>query len=255
MGRFMKWIASTAIALLVLATACASTGTDTPESRNQQASLELARQMVGQGEYQRAVQFLLQRSKSETASSEVHMLLGISLLGLNNPEGALKSFANVLRIEPANDAARLNVAYTQILLGRQKDARVSLGEIFKRGKYEFMERVHLNMGLTWLEEKRCDRAIPEFRAAIDIDPTYSAPYFNIGKCQMTTGRLQEARASFQRAVDFCPGCLEPQLELAAVAHRLGDKKQALNQLDTILKAKPDAAIEKKALALRKQISR
>ncbi|MEN9824394.1 MAG: hypothetical protein RI953_139 [Pseudomonadota bacterium] len=240
---------------LVFATGCASTKTDTPETRNQQASLELARQMVGQGEYQRAVQFLLQRSKAEDAPTEVHMLLGLALLGLNNPEGALRSFSNALRLEPANDDARLNLAYTQILLGRQKDARLALGEIIKRGKYQFMERVHLNIGLTYFEEKRCDRAIPEFRAALEIDPTYSAPYFNIGKCQMSTGRLQEARASFQRAVDFCPGCIEPQLELATVTHRLGDKKQALNQLDTILRAKPDAAIEKKALALRRQLSR
>ncbi|NBW82257.1 tetratricopeptide repeat protein, partial [bacterium] len=156
----MKWIAATTIMALMLATGCASSKTDTPESRNQQASLELARQMVGQGEYQRAVQFLLQRSKAEDAPNEVHMLLGLSLLGLKNPDGALRSFSNALKLEPTNDDARLNVAYTQILLGRHKDARASLGEIVKRGKYQFLERVHLNMGLTYLEEKRCDRAIP-----------------------------------------------------------------------------------------------
>jgi len=49
---------------LVFATGCASTKTDTPETRNQQASLELARQMVGQGEYQRAVHVSFAEIKS-----------------------------------------------------------------------------------------------------------------------------------------------------------------------------------------------
>jgi Tfp pilus assembly protein PilF len=238
-----------------LSAACVSTKADTPESRNQLASLELARQMVGQGEYHRAVHFLSPRSRHPDAPAEVHMLLGLSFIGLSNPEAASKSFQTVINKQPENDDAQLNLAYTYILTGKNAAARNELSAIVKRGKYLFLERVHLNMGLAYLQEKRCDKATTEFKAALEIDPTYSAPYFNLGKCQLNSGRLAEAKASFQRAVDFCPGCLEPQLELAGVAHRLGDRRKALDHLDAILKAKPDPLIEKRALALRKQITR
>jgi len=238
-----------------LVQACMSTRPDTPESRNQQASLEVARQMVAQGEYQRAVQFLLPRSRKEDAPSEVHVLLGLSFLGLNKAESAFKSFAFVVKNDPSHDDARLNLAYTQILLGRHADARRDLNEILKRGKYLYPEKVRLNIGLSFLQEKKCEKAIPEFNAALELDPTYSAPYFNIAKCHTLSGRWTEARANFQRAVDFCPDCSEPQIELAAVAHRLGDKKKAIMHLENVVRANPDAANDKRVIALRKQMTR
>jgi len=241
--------------LAFLSAACTSTPKDTPQSRNQTASLELARQLVGQGEYQRAVHFLLPRSRQEDATSEVHSLLGISFLGLNNPNVALKSFQTALKVDGDDDDARLNVGYTLILLGRLKESRAALEEIVKRKKYLSMEKVHLNIGLSYLQEKNCSKAIPSFDTALEIDPTYSAPYFNLGKCHTSAGRLREAQASFQRAVDFCPGCSEPLLELALVSARLGEKNKALAQLPNLFRSKPSEAIEQRALALRQQLAR
>lgn len=251
----MRWILRLQILATLLTSACVSSSSDTPETRNEQASLELARQMVGHGEYQRAVQFLAPRSRKEDAPLEVHMLLGLSFVGLNNPEAATKSFSTLLKLDPNNDDARLNLAYTHIMVGRHADARTELEKILKRGKYTYIEKVFLNIGLTYMQEKRCDKAIPKFKEAIEIDPTYSAPYYNMGKCHLNAGRLSEARASFQRAVDFCPGCVEPRFELASVSHRMGDRQKALSLLDFILKSKPDATIERRALIMRKQISR
>jgi len=241
--------------IIALVSSCTSTPTDSPQARNQSASLELARQMVGQGEYQRAVQFLLPRSRQADASAEVHTLLGLSFLGLNNPNVAIKSFQAALKANDGDDDARLNLGYTLILVGKLKESRVVLEEIVKRNNYSLMEKVYLNIGLSFLEEKNCEKATTSFQLALEIDPTYSAPYFNLGKCQSASGRLKDAQASFQRAVDFCPGCLDPQLELAAVSVRLGERKKALIQLDSILQARPSGAIELRALALRKQIAK
>ena len=241
--------------LALLFAGCASTPKDTPQSRNETASLELARQLVGQGEYQRAVQFLLPRSRQEDAPAEVHSLLGISFLGLNNPNVALKSFQTALKVDGGDDDARLNMGYTLILLGKLKESRVAFDEIVKRKKYLSMEKVHLNIGLSYLQEKNCQKALTYFNNALEIDPTYSAPYFNIGKCQTSAGRLREAQASFQRAVDFCPDCSEPLLELALVSARLGEKKKALAQLESLFRSKPGEALEQRALALRQQLAR
>lgn len=243
------------LGLLVLMTGCLSSGPDTPESRNQQASLELARQMVAQGEYHRAVQFLAPRTRQTEVNSEVYMLLGLSFIGLNNPSAAKKNFEMILKRDPQNDDALLNIAYSQIQLGRFADARRLLSDILQRGRYAFPEKVHLNVGLSFLQEKKCEKANPEFLAALEIDPTFSAAYFNMGKCNLAAKRYQDARASFQKSVDFCPGCLEPQYELAAVNYRLGDRQKALSQLEAILNSKPDAALEKRVLALRKQVTR
>jgi len=251
----MMRLAKMASVLMILASGCASSSGDSPIARNQAASLELARQMVGQGEFQRAVQFLLPRSRQPDAPAEVHMLLGLSFLGLKNPAVALKSFQAALKIDQDDDNARLNLAYTYILTGQLNESRNKLNEILARGKYPLMERVHLNLGLTYMQEKMCDKAVTSFQTALEIDPTYSAPYFNMGKCQFSSGRFQEAQASFQRAIDFCPGCLEPLFELATVTARLGDRRKALGQLENILNAKPESSLQQKALALKRQMTR
>jgi Tfp pilus assembly protein PilF len=240
--------------LSVLLSACATTAPDTPQSRNRAASLELARQLVDQGEYQRAIQFLLPRSRSEDAFAEVHTLLGLSFLGINNPQAAARSFSSALQVDDNDDDARLNLGYTLIVMGKYQESRAVLNEIVSRKKYALMEKVHLNLGLSFLQEKNCIKAVPYFQSALDIDPTYAAPYFNLGKCQASSGRLADAKGSFQRAVDFCPNCLDPQLELASVLARLGEKRNAKLAVESILKAEPNGLLKKRAMSLQRQLS-
>jgi len=251
----MKLMRISLIILMACVNGCTTLSNDTPEARGQTASLELARQMVDQGEYQRAIQFLLPRARQSEATAEVHNLLGLSFLGINNPSVALKSFQAALKADPSDDDIRVSIGYTQILLGRLEESRKTFNEILERKRYAMMEKVYLNLGLSFLQEKKCDKAVELFKAALDIDPTYSAPYFNIGKCEILNGKWKEAQTAFQRSVDFCQGCMEPQLELAAVSLRLGEQKKAQGYLDQILKAKPTGVIEKKAMTLRKQIKR
>lgn len=249
----MRFLFLAMIQISALLGGCASTAPDTPQSRNRAASLELARQLVDQGEYQRAIQFLLPRSRAEDAFAEVHTLLGLSFLGINNPQAAARSFSTALQVDEGDDDARLNLGYTQIVLGQFEESRSTLNKIVARRKYPMMEKVYLNIGLSFLQEKNCNEAVSYFEKALDIDPTYAAPYFNIGKCQASAGRLGEAKGSFRRAVDFCPNCLDPQLELATVLARLGEKRNARLAVESILKAGPDGQLKKRALALQRQL--
>lgn len=65
--------------------------------------------------------------------------------------------------------------------------------------------------------------------------------------------MGEAKGSFRRAVDFCPNCLDPQLELATVLARLGEKRNARLAVESILKAGPHGQLKKRALALQRQL--
>lgn len=250
----MRFLLFVIVHMSALLSACASTAPDTPQSRNRAASLELARQLVDQGEYQRAIQFLLPRSRSEGAFAEVHTLLGLSFLGINNPQAAARSFSSALQVDDSDDDARLNLGYTQIVMGEYEESRSTLNKIISRKRYPLMEKVYLNLGLSFLQEKNCKKAIPYFQSALDIDPTYAAPYYNIGKCQVSVGHLTEAKTSFRRAVDFCPNCLDPQLELASVLARLGEKRNAKVAVESILKAEPNKLLKRRALALQRQLS-
>ena len=175
-------------------------------------------------------------------------------MGINNPQAAARSFSAALQVNDDDDDARLNLGYTLIVLGQFKESRETLNRIIERKKYTLMEKVYLNLGLSFLQEKNCKKAVPHFQSALDIDPTYAAPYFNLGKCQASAGDLAGARSSFRRAVDFCPNCLDPQLELATVLARLGEKRNAKRAVESILKAEPNELLKRRALALQRQLS-
>lgn len=218
-------------------TGCASTK---DEDKSGSGKMEVARQFLASGDYRRAVAFLQPLAKENPKSQEIHNLLGLSYLGLGNPKAASQSFATVVGLDDDNHDAALNLSYSLILLGENARARSVLGGILDDGVYPYMERVHVNIGLAWMEQGRCSEAQAHFDKALLLDPTFVTAHFNSGKCWLKSNNHAAAVASFQKAVDFCPGCVDPVLELARARYLSGEKRAAVDSLEKLLRGRIDA---------------
>jgi tetratricopeptide (TPR) repeat protein len=62
------------------------------------------------------------------------------------------------------------------------------------------ERAHYNLGWVLIGLERYKDAIPEFAAAIKIDPNYGDAYDNLGLCHIRLGDNAEAMANFREAL-------------------------------------------------------
>jgi Tfp pilus assembly protein PilF len=229
---------STLLALALLLTgACQSTSTK--EEGTLGAELEIARQFLSIGEYKRAVISLQELRRTYPKNSTVSSMLGNAYMGIGDFDAAADAFKTSLEHNAKNQDIRLNYAYSLIVLKRYDEARANLDEIPEFGYYPYMERVHLNYGLSYLEEKRCDLAQQKFSDSLRLDPTFATAHFNRGKCYMLQKQYTQAITSFKKASDFCPTCLPPQMEAARAYYLSGKKALAVEKLERLLRMKLD----------------
>lgn len=231
---------------------CQSTA-DEAAQRSRAGELAMARQLVGTNQLTKAVSFLSGMVKARPTDAEVHYLLGLALLGLHDVKASRLRFEKAVNLDPDLDDARLSLSYTEIASKNFSEAEKQLQTILSRGKYAYMEKVHVNLGLNDMERNRCSRALKHFEKAIELDPMMVSAYFNKGKCLAKIGKLRKASQAFEKAADFCPGCGEPQIELAKTRFRIGKHDEALDALEKLAHESPDEPTRRRALLLRKRM--
>jgi Tfp pilus assembly protein PilF len=217
------------------------------DSAADKAQIEVVRQIVASGDYKKAIFFLQPLAKNEPKNEEIFSLLGLSYLGNGNTEPSIKAFERVVELNNKNYDAKLNLSYALITAKKYTESRKVLKEMLSDGEYIYPEKVHVNFGLSYLEQNNCQKATPYFEKSLILDPTMSIAHFNLGKCAMKGKNFKQAIVHFQQTVDFCPNCLEPVLELAKAQTFGGQKTLAIDSLERLLKTKLDKQSEAKTL--------
>jgi Tfp pilus assembly protein PilF len=220
---------------------CAST----PEKISNKAEIEIVKQFLGSGDYNKALLYVQPLVKKDPKNEEIIFLQGMAYLGTSNLEAAGESFSKASELNSKNYDAVLNLSYVLIATKKFKEARKKLNEILNAGEYLYPEKVHVNIGLSYLEQNQCKKASGHLQKSILLDPTMSIAHFNLGKCSLKQKNYSAAVGQFQKAVDFCPNCLEPTLELAKAQTLAGQKKTAVDSLERMLKTKLDKQSELK----------
>src|SRR5262249_57053358 len=62
-----------------------------------------------------------------------------------------------------------------------------------------------NRGVAWHNKGDTDRAVSDFAAAIDTDPSYEHGYFARGTARLNAGEIEGAIADFSEAIRLAPG--------------------------------------------------
>jgi tetratricopeptide (TPR) repeat protein len=233
---------------------CVSSATE-KKNAEKSGKLELSRQFVESGQMEKAVSVLQELSRQHPEDSGVHYLYGLALLGLKDIGAAKFRFEKAVSLDKDNDDARLSFGYTLIVLKEYKRAKGVLSEIVDRNTYSYMERAFVNLGLNELEQENCTEALGYFERAINLDPTLVTAYFNKGKCLVKLGKIRQAFEAFEKAVGFCPGCGEPQLEFARVQFQLGMRKEAISNLQELLKSAESGETRRRARELLSKMNR
>ncbi len=132
--------------------------------------------------------------------------------------------------------------------------------------------VHYNSGNLWAGKKEHERAIAEYRRALEMDDSRYPTWFNMGNslralerydeaaeaygeaarkrkdflaahlrqgsALVKAGDLPGAREAYERAAEIRPGNFEAQLALGRIAARLGEREAAIRHLDRALEIRP-----------------
>lgn len=101
--------------------------------------------------------------------------------------------------------------------------------------------LHNNQGVVYLKRKEYDKALQEFKIAVELSPDYADAHHNMGVLYEQTGDLKNAEASYLKATkaDYSYG--DPYNGLCSVYYRLNRYDDAISMGKKALKKNPTLA--------------
>jgi lipopolysaccharide assembly protein B len=157
-------------------------------------------------------QHLLQRPKlNKIEHAYVLLCLGLDYKRGGFVDRALEAFNEVLRLDPKNEYALLNLQklheeqhqWTEAYDTRRRLAKLADidAEPQSQAILAFLEN---EIGLEHMRRKEHAEAVRRFQAAIDLDARAVPAYLNLGDVRVAEGNEREAAAVWERLIDVAP---------------------------------------------------
>ena len=164
-----------------------------------------------------------------------HVNLGVALIRLGNPDGAMQKFKRALEMD-----------------GRFFDAWYQMGLLYYSAR-KFIEArqawqeaaaireepvISSNLGMAEMELGNKDEARTHFLQAIRLNEGYAQAHFNLGVLEQSLGRDRDAARCYETALKIQPENFIPWMNLGIVRERLGEIAGAMEALEAFLRFVP-----------------
>lgn len=160
--------------------------------------------MLKTGEYNEGIRRLKALDQGGGNSAEIHMLLGEAYADQQEYDNALQEYRKSLAIEPNHG------------------------------------QTHYLAGLALIRQGKPKEAVDELRAALKLEPGEVPAKYHLAFALAQTQQKQEAQSLLQQVIQQDASYADAYYELSKLQLDAGDTKGAIANLETGIKAKPDA---------------
>ena len=157
-----------------------------------------------------------QECNEQTVSFTRH---GVTLLEMNDYEGAGQEFLRALDLCPGNCAATVNLGIARYYARNFRAARRSLLRALETRADR--NQVHFLLGLVARKEYKLEEAWRHFKCVKDADPRDAATNYNLGMIQLGRRQYLEAADFFRSALEAEPENRGSTYGLAIALDRAG----------------------------------
>ena len=157
--------------------------------------------------------------------AEAHKNLGLLLHEEKDFDGALASFREARKLDPA--ITGIYKEYLAILIERKlNDEIITAGNAAIAAK-EADASVYVAMGDIHRSQNRHADAVRMYKAALDLDTKNVALLAKFAESQARSGDLRNAEISYEQVIAMNPNAVAELKELGAIQARLGKQEQAM----------------------------
>jgi len=211
--------------------------------------LERGREYYANREFEKAEPYLLKVAETESGFADVMNMLGVIYHDRGQVSLARDYFEKAIALNPRYTEAALNLAVTYNEQGLYDEARrvhehaTSLQpsegkpiEPFARGK---LSNMHADLGQAYAELQMYDKAIAEYREALDLSPGVADVRTRLGQLLKDCGRLDDAQAEFERVKRDRPRYVPARISLGATYFAMNQKTAARQEWSDVLEIDPE----------------
>lgn len=203
-----------------------------------QAGLELARSLAGQGQFQKALdQAKLSPGLSGEALAKVLMVRGDAQLGLRQIEPAKDSYASAVKAAPDYYGGYLGLARLAAAKNDAAEAARQIDLVLQKAP-QSLEGLMLKGDLFGAQGK-IDEAIAAYQAAIKANPNRSAPHFRLANMYLAQNKPDDVIKEVQAAQKAEPSNLEGSYLLARNDFQQKKYSEARTHIQAVLRGAPD----------------
>jgi tetratricopeptide (TPR) repeat protein len=198
-------------------------------------TLELAEALHAGGQHGQVRTHLAPWVTSHPDQPQARYLLGAALVALKNPSEAAVHLDRAMALSPPDERARqpliatLNVLAVAALTGG--DIATAETRLERADRLGGSAATWRTLGAIRLQQKKTNEALTLLRKAVDRDRKDGRGLHLLGRAQHASGQIEEARASYRRAIKLGadPVALAPDLAIADLGAGRGE-----DAVDTLL---------------------
>jgi tetratricopeptide (TPR) repeat protein len=229
--------------------------------------------LEGQGRHAEAGDAFQQAIDINPEFADAYFQLGQSQLRAGNTQAAIRSFIELVQLDPANEKALLAAADAYVGLNLFEDALTIYLRTLPLDPQS--TRIHFDLGYVYFQQNLYAQALPELEKAITIDPSnvpaqrlIAAIYeeenklpdavrhlragvaqnarnanlhVDLGNALHAQGNQEEAELQFRFALAIEPSCVAAHTGLAKLYRKGGQPRRALEESMNALKIDPHDA--------------
>ena len=95
-------------------------------------------------------------------------------------------------------------------------------------------RQHYNLGVVLARNGNLDKAIEQYRAALNVKPDYAEAYYNLGNALVRKGEAEDAIDNYRKALKFNPDFFKSYYNIAKILYGQGKISEAIHNYQKAL---------------------
>lgn len=219
-----------------------------PQAKGDQLLSEAKEKFAAQ-DYFGAVHLLDDLVQSGQAFADAHHLLGLSYHLLGQSDRAIGALDRALALNPRYVEAHVHRALVLDALGRGKEAAAALSQARELGggtrlgipatHAAKLANLHAELGEAYAETGAPDRAIEQYRQALELGPTFHDLRYRLARLLLESGKPGEAREELEKVIAARPNFYDARATLGLAAYVGGDAKSARAAWTALKRERPD----------------
>jgi tetratricopeptide (TPR) repeat protein len=198
--------------------------------------LNLTRELMELSRFAEAISAVQDGLRASPKSYALHLRLGAADLSSGHYEEAETVFRNLVEAGDPLPTSYIGLAQVLLRVGRPEEAASELSAAEQKLGAMFL--LSYFRGLSLDRSGKRAEAISAFQEAIRLNPSSAEAHLEMGKTELTVGRVNDAIVELEKALHLSPGNVQAQRLLSQAYRRAGDAKRAAKYAETSAETPP-----------------